>query len=61
MEQGEEAALDDNVGAAGKAVPQEYVRRMEADVAAIVRGKDVFDGDSVCIGKGVHAVELSNG
>lgn len=61
MEQSKAATVDDNMETAGKTVPKEYFRRMEADVAAIVRSKDVFDGDSVCIGKGVHAVELSNG
>lgn len=53
--------MDDHMGTVGSTVPEKHVCRMEADVAAIVRGKDVFDGDSVCIGKGVHAVELSNG
>lgn len=61
MEQGEAATVDDNMGSAGKTVPQEYVRRMEADAAEAVRSKDVFDGDSVCLGKGIYAVEPCNG
>lgn len=53
--------MDDNVGTAGKAVPEEYARWVEADAAEAVRSEDVVDGDCVCLGKGVYAVESCDG
>ena len=49
------------MGTAGKTLPEEHVRWMEAAAAAVVRGEDVIDCNRVCLGKGVYAVEPCDG